>query len=135
MTEPSGAFLARVNELRELHTDVRGTFINDSYLTRLPDLARDVVVLNNMRLDAAKLQRLSQLAEELVADAKIPLPSEIAPGEAKLAPTSAHWEQLLVGKDYTWQNSPWFLSEHYFFFLMVLVAGYHSSKLDPFHPS
>lgn len=135
MSEPSAAFLARVGALYELRTHERDTFANESYLTRLPGLVRDVVVLNGERLGAEQLQRLAELADELVADARIPLPSEIAPNEAQLAPTSAHWEQLLAGKGYTWQNSPWFLGEQYMFHLVLLIAGYYSSKTDPFHPS
>jgi hypothetical protein len=135
MSEPSADFLALVEQLHELRTDVRGTFASESYMTRLPGLVRDVVALNADRLTPAQLERLSKLADELVADARIPLPFEAAPEESRLSPTSAHWEELLRGRDYTWQDSPWFLGEQYMFHLVLLIAGYYSSKADPFHPS
>lgn len=135
MSETPADFLALVEQLHELRSDVPGTFANESYVTRLPGHVRDVVALNAGRLTPAQLERLSKLADELVANARIPLPSEAAPEESRLAPTSARWEELLQGKNYTWHDSPWFLSEQYMFHLVLLIAGYYSSKADPFHPS
>ncbi|RLN26529.1 hypothetical protein BBJ28_00027221, partial [Nothophytophthora sp. Chile5] len=130
----SAAFLARVQQGEELWTNVPGTFANESYLTRLPGLVRDCEALNRSRFTAEQSQQLLQLADDMVHDAAIPLPSQFAEQSAK-SPTSAHWETLLAGKGYTWQNSPWFLGEQYMFHLVLLLAEYYTSGLDPFHPS
>lgn len=134
MTAVSADFLARYQQFPEIVANVPGTFANDSYVSRLPGLVRDVVALNKGLLSADKLARLSQLADDMVANKPIPLPSAL-PDESRLSPTSAQWEQLLAGKGYTWHNSPWFMGEQYMFHLVLLIAGYYSTKVDPFHPS
>eukprot|EP00644_Phytophthora_capsici_P003272 jgi/Phyca11/541765/estExt2_Genewise1Plus.C_PHYCAscaffold_70666 len=103
----SAEFLARVYAGEEIFTNVPGTFANESLL---------------------------QLADDLVNDAVIPLPSQYAEQAAK-SPTSAQWEELLKGKNYTWQNSPWFMCEQYMFHLVLLMAEYYTTGIDPFHPS
>ncbi|KAG1693525.1 hypothetical protein DVH05_023290 [Phytophthora capsici] len=130
----SPEFLALVQQYEEIPTNVPGTFANESYLTRLPGLVRDCVAYNSHRFSEEQSKRLLQLADDLVNDAVIPLPSEY-PEEASKAPTSAHWEELLKGKNYTWQNSPWFLNEQYMFHLVLLIAKYYTTGIDPFHPS
>ncbi|KAK1934543.1 Protein-glutamate O-methyltransferase [Phytophthora citrophthora] len=130
----SPEFLARVQQYQEIPTNVPGTFANESYLTRLPGLVRDCVANNSDRFSEEQNKRLLQLADDLVNDAVIPLPSAY-PEEYAKSPTSAHWEELLKGKNYTWQNSPWFLNEQYMFHLVLLIAKYYTTGVDPFHPS
>ncbi|KAL3664022.1 hypothetical protein V7S43_010908 [Phytophthora oleae] len=130
----SPEFIARVQQYEEILTNVPGTFANESYLTRLPGLVRDSVAHNRDRFSEEQRQRLLQLANDLVNDAVIPLPSEY-PEESAKSPTSAHWEELLKGKNYTWQNSPWFMCEQYMFHLVLLLTEYYTTGIDPFHPS
>lgn len=130
----STAFLVRVKQYEEISTNVPGSFANESYTTRLPDLIRDCVARNRERFSKEQSERLLQLAEDMANDAVIPLPSQYPEQFAK-APTSAQWESLLEGKQYTWQNSPWFLSEQYMFHLVLLLAEYYTTGIDPFHPS
>ncbi|KAF1782619.1 Tr-type G domain, conserved site [Phytophthora cactorum] len=78
--------------------------------------------------------RLQKTGRDMVNDAVISLPSQY-PEQAAKSPTSAQWETLLKGKNYTWQNSPWFLSEQYMFHLVLLLAEYYTTGIDPFHPS
>ncbi|CEG46881.1 Uncharacterized conserved protein [Plasmopara halstedii] len=130
----SGNFLACVQQYEEIFTNVPGTFANESYKTRLPDLLYDCVARNHDRFSKAQSNRLLQLAKDMANDATIPLPSKYSEQFAK-SPTSAQWESLLEGKNYTWQNSPWFLSEQYMFHLVLLLAEYYTTGIDPFHPS
>ncbi|KAG1693526.1 hypothetical protein DVH05_023291 [Phytophthora capsici] len=130
----SAEFLARVYAGEEIFTNVPGTFANESYKTRLPGLVRECVVNNRHRFSEKQNKRLLQLADDLVNDAVIPLPSQYAEQAAK-SPTSAQWEELLKGKNYTWQNSPWFMCEQYMFHLVLLMAEYYTTGIDPFHPS
>jgi hypothetical protein len=130
----SPEFLARVFQGEEIFTNVPGTFANESYKSRLPGLVRDCVANNRDRFSEPQCERLLQLADDMVNDAVIPLPSQY-PDESAKSPTSAHWESLLKGKEYTWQNSPWFMCEQYMFHLVLLLAEYYSTGVDPFHPS
>ncbi|GMF51751.1 unnamed protein product [Phytophthora fragariaefolia] len=130
----SAEYLARVQQLKEIYTNVPGTFANESYLTRLPGLVRDCVEHNRDRFSEEQCKRLLQLADDMINDAVIPLPSQY-PEESAKSPTSAQWETLLAGKGYTWQNSPWFMCEQYMFHLVLLMAEYYTTGVDPFHPS
>ncbi|KUF81308.1 hypothetical protein AM588_10000248 [Phytophthora nicotianae] len=130
----SAEFLARVYAGEEIFTNVPGTFANESYKSRLPGLVRDCVDSNRERFSEEKCNRLLQLADDMVNDAVIPFPSQY-PEQAAKSPTSAQWESLLKDKNYTWQNSPWFLSEQYMFHLVLLLAEYYTTGIDPFHPS
>jgi len=130
----SPEFLARVQQYEEIITNIPGSFANESYTTRLPGLVRDCVANNRDRFSEPQCERLLQLADDMVNDAVIPLPSQY-PDESAKSPTSAHWESLLKGKEYTWQNSPWFMCEQYMFHLVLLLAEYYSTGVDPFHPS
>ncbi|ETI46852.1 hypothetical protein F441_08800 [Phytophthora nicotianae CJ01A1] len=130
----SPKFLARVQQYEEIFTNVPGTFANESYKSRLPGLVRDCVDSNRERFSEEKCNRLLQLADDMVNDAVIPFPSQY-PEQAAKSPTSAQWESLLKDKNYTWQNSPWFLSEQYMFHLVLLLAEYYTTGIDPFHPS
>lgn len=134
MRTTTPAFLAQLAQHELLYTNVPGTFANDSYRERLPALVRDVARRNAARLSAAQLAALEELALDMMRDAAIPLPARFG-AEASLAPTTAHWTSVLDGKNYTWQNSPWFLSEQYMFHLVLLIAGYYSTGVDPFHAS
>ncbi|KAI9998414.1 hypothetical protein PInf_002801 [Phytophthora infestans] len=130
----SAEFLARVYAGEEIFTNVPGTFANGSYTSRLPGLVRDCVASNRERFSEEQCERLLQLADDMMNDAVIALPSQY-PEQAAKSPTSAQWENLLKGKSYTWQNSPWFLSEQYMFHLVLLLAEYYTTGIDPFHPS
>ncbi|KAG2507464.1 hypothetical protein BBO99_00009096 [Phytophthora kernoviae] len=130
----SAEFLARVQQGEEIFTNVPGTFANESYKTRLPGLVRDVVTNNRSRFSAKQCERLLNLVADMINDAVIPMPSQY-PEQAAKSPTSAQWEELLAGKGYTWQNSPWFLGEQYMFHLVLLIAEYYTTCIDPFHPS
>ncbi|OWY95443.1 hypothetical protein PHMEG_00034548 [Phytophthora megakarya] len=131
----SAEFLARVYAGEEIFTNVPGTFANESYKTRLPNLVRDCVANNRERFSEEQCKRLLQLADDMVNDAVIPLPSQY-PKESSKSPTSSQWETLLKGKNYTWQNSPWFMcEEQYMFHLVLLLAEYYTTGIDPFHPA
>ncbi|CAH0480593.1 unnamed protein product [Peronospora belbahrii] len=127
-------FLTQVQQYEELFTNVPGTFANESYTSRLPGLVRDCVANNRERFTEEQSKRLLQLADDMVNDAVISLPSEY-PEQFTKSPTSVQWEALLKGKGYTWQNSPWFLSEQYMFHLVLLLAEYYTTGIDPFHAS
>ncbi|KAL4110118.1 hypothetical protein PRIC1_001811 [Phytophthora ramorum] len=130
----SPEFIVRTQQYEEIFTNVPGTFANESYISRLPGLVRDCVANNRERFSEEQCQRLLQLADDMVNDAVIPLPSQY-PEESAKSPTSAQWETLLAGKGYTWQNSPWFMCEQYMFHLVLLLAEYYTTGIDPFHPS
>uniref|UniRef100_K3WZW1 Sugar phosphate phosphatase n=1 Tax=Globisporangium ultimum (strain ATCC 200006 / CBS 805.95 / DAOM BR144) TaxID=431595 RepID=K3WZW1_GLOUD len=128
------AFLAELAQQELLWTNVPGTFANESYVERLPALVDDVARRNRARLSAQQLDALAKLANDMKQDAVIPMPASFGE-EATLAPLTPHWNQVLDGHGYTWQNSPWFLSEQYMFHVVLLIAGYYSTGIDPFHPS
>ncbi|KAE9348636.1 hypothetical protein PR003_g6318 [Phytophthora rubi] len=130
----STEFIARVNQGEEIYTNVPGTFANETFKSRLPGLVRDCVAHNRERFSGEQCTRLLQLADDMINDAVIPLPSQFAEQAAK-SPTSKQWETLLAGKGYTWQNSPWFMCEQYMFHLVLLLAEYYTTGVDPFHPS
>ncbi|KAE9016992.1 hypothetical protein PF011_g6909 [Phytophthora fragariae] len=130
----STEFIARVNQGEEIYTNVPGTFANETFKSRLPGLVRDCVAHNRERFSGEQCTRLLQLADDMINDAVIPLPSQFAEQAAK-SPTSKQWETLLAGKGYTWQNSPWFMCEQYMFHLVLLLTEYYTTGVDPFHPS
>ncbi|KAG2765187.1 hypothetical protein PC112_g25654, partial [Phytophthora cactorum] len=72
----SAEFLARVQQYEEIFTNVPGTFANESYTTRLPGLVRDCVASNRERFSEEQCKRLLQLADDMVNDAVISLPSQ-----------------------------------------------------------
>lgn len=135
MRSTTPAFLAQLAQHELLHTNEPGTFAFESYTDRLPELVRDTAARNAARLSAEQLAALEALASGMQRNAAVPLPAEAAPAEAELAPLTPHWTALLAGKGYTWQNAPWFLTEQYMFHLVLLLAGYYSSGIDPFHAS
>ncbi|KAG6621861.1 uncharacterized protein IUM83_07467 [Phytophthora cinnamomi] len=130
----SAEFLALLQQQQLHFTNVPGTFIDATYKSRMPELVRDCVAMNRERFSDEKRRRLLQLADDMISDAKIPLPSQY-PEQAAQSKTSSEWETLLAGKGYTWQNAPWFLSEHYMFHLILLLTEYYSTGIDPFRPS
>jgi hypothetical protein len=133
MPPPSAAFLAQLEQQYLIRSNVPGTFANDSFVDRLPKLVLDVARRNAARLTNDQQTRLHQLADALIADAAIPLPDELVGAKGA---NSAHWTQILSGKNYTWQQAPWFLSEHYMFHAVLILSGYFDDGgVDPFHAS
>ncbi|OWY98960.1 hypothetical protein PHMEG_00030133 [Phytophthora megakarya] len=126
-------FLTRLEQQKQLFTNVPGSYVNEAYTSRMPELLRDCVADNRNVFSSEQSRRLLELANDLARDAEIPLPSQF-PGAAK-APISAEWETLLAGKGYTWQNSPWFLSELYMYFLVLVLTDYYTTGIDPFYAS
>ncbi|KAJ0402454.1 hypothetical protein ATCC90586_009274 [Pythium insidiosum] len=132
MSSVSATFLQELERHELLHSHVKGSFANDSFIDRLPNLVRDVARRNASRLSAEQTARLMQLADDLVRDARIPMPDEVV---GKQGAITDHWAQLLAGKNYTWQRSPWFLSEHYMFHALLIISGFFETGVDPFHPT
>ncbi|KAE9037142.1 hypothetical protein PR002_g6723 [Phytophthora rubi] len=130
----SAEFLALLQQQRPYFTNVPGTFVDATYKSRMPELIRDCVAMNRESFSEDKCQHLLQLASNMINNAKIPLPSQY-PEQAAESRTSSEWEALLTGKNYTWQNAPWFLSEHYMFHLILLLTEYYTTGIDPFRPS
>ncbi|KAG6621941.1 uncharacterized protein IUM83_07460 [Phytophthora cinnamomi] len=130
----SDEFVERVQQLDGLVADEPGTFAHTTCTVRMPHVLRDCVAKNGERLSAVECKRLLQLADDMADDAEIQLPSAF-PDQAAKSPTSKHWERLLAGKGFTWQNSPWFLVEQYVFHLVLLMTDYYTTGFDPFHYS
>ncbi|KAG7376072.1 hypothetical protein PHYPSEUDO_014510 [Phytophthora pseudosyringae] len=130
----SDKFIERVQQQDELVANVPDTFAHTTCTVRLPQVLRDCVANNGDRLSAEQGRRLLQLADDIANDAEVPLPSQFLEQAAK-SPTSKHWERLLAGKGYTWQNSPWFLVEQYIFHLVLLMTDYYTTGFDAFHYS
>ncbi|KAL4138156.1 hypothetical protein PRIC2_001663 [Phytophthora ramorum] len=130
----SDQFIELLQQQEELVANVPDTFAHTTCTVRMPQVLRDCVAKNGDRLSAEEGRRLLQLADDMANNAEIPLPSQF-PEQAAKSPTSKHWESLLVGKSYTWQNSPWFLVEQYMFHLVLLLTDYYSTGFDPFHYS
>ncbi|KAL4161165.1 Hairy/enhancer-of-split with YRPW motif protein 2 [Phytophthora ramorum] len=128
----SSGFLVRVEQLPLVWSDVPGSFARLGFTSRYPALVRDCVELNGAGFPVETRQRLLQLARELEQDAEIPLPSAIG---VELGTTSEEWENLLAGKGYRWHNAPWFLAGMYMFHLILLITGYYTTGVDPFHAS
>ncbi|DAZ96040.1 TPA: hypothetical protein N0F65_000035 [Lagenidium giganteum] len=131
----SAEFLARLEQQELLWTNVPGTFANESYQDRIPKLLDDVAEHNKQRLTTDQYERLIQLARDLQQDARIPMPTELPDPDAATRPSSQKWAAVLSGRNYTWQNSPWFLSELYAFHLVLVISGYYTTGIDPFHAS
>ncbi|OWY96633.1 hypothetical protein PHMEG_00033053 [Phytophthora megakarya] len=130
----SKEFMERIQQLDELVANVPDTFAHTTCTVRMPQVLRDCVAKNKDHFSPEETKRLLQLAEDLAKDAEIPLPSTF-PEQAAKSPTSQHWERLLTGKEYTWQNSPWFLVEQYIFYLILLMTDYYTTGFDPFQYS
>ncbi|OWY98601.1 hypothetical protein PHMEG_00030595, partial [Phytophthora megakarya] len=124
-------FLERVHQQVEIRTGVPGSFANDTYVARFPELLRDCLADNHGRFSAEQRDRILQLIEGMLGDADIPLPSQL-PKTVMKSFTSEQWEQLLAGEEYTWQNSPWFLGEQYAYHWLLLITDYYSTGIDPF---
>ncbi|KAG7396903.1 hypothetical protein PHYBOEH_001593 [Phytophthora boehmeriae] len=129
----STEFLARVQQEEEIFANKPGSFAHETCVSRLPDVLRDCVASNRDQFSVEQSKRILELADDLISNAKIPLPSQY-PDQASKTPASAHWEKLLIGKDYTWQDSPWFMVEQYIFHLLLLMTDYYSTGIDPFRP-
>ncbi|KAG1693527.1 hypothetical protein DVH05_023292 [Phytophthora capsici] len=130
----SDEYIARLQQLEELTADVPDTFAHTTCTVRMPQVLRDCVASNGDRLTTEQAKRLLQLADDMANDEEIPLPSTFSDQVAK-SPLSKHWENLLAGKGYTWQKSPWFLVEQYIFHLVLLMTDYYTTGFDPFHYS
>jgi len=128
----SAEFLARVKQLPLVWSNEPGSFAHLGFTSRYPALVRDCVELNGDGFSSEQRRRMLQLAQELAQDAEIPLPSTL---HVALGPTSEEWEKLLSGKGYRWHNAPWFLAGMYMFHLVLLIAGYYTTGVDPFHAS
>lgn len=126
-------FLTQLAQHELLHTHVKGSFANETYRERMPKLIRETAQHNKGRFTPQEFNGLLQLADELSTDARIRLPSEFA--DSTLSPMTPHWTELLEGKDYTWHNAPWFLTEQYLFQLVLLISGYYRTGIDPFRPA
>ncbi|OWY94238.1 hypothetical protein PHMEG_00036089, partial [Phytophthora megakarya] len=127
-------FLALLHQQRPYFTNVPDTFVDATYKSRMPELVRDCVAMNHDTFSAEQSKRLLNLADSMMNNAEIPLPSQY-PEQAAKSQTSPEWEGLLTGKHYTWQNAPWFMSEHYMFHLILLLTEYYTTGIDPFRPS
>ncbi|KAI9998413.1 hypothetical protein PInf_002800 [Phytophthora infestans] len=103
----SPEFIARVQQYEEILANVPGTFANESYTSRLPGLVRDCVASNRERFSEEQCERLLQLADDMMNDAVIPLPSQY-PKQAAKSPTSAQWENLLKVAELK-EVTPWAL--------------------------
>ncbi|KAL3664020.1 hypothetical protein V7S43_010906 [Phytophthora oleae] len=130
----SDEYIERLQQLEELKANVPETFAHTTCTVRMPQVLRDCVANNGNRFTTEESKWLMQLADDMANNAKIPLPSTF-PEQAVKSPTSKHWENLLAGKGYTWQNSPWFLVEQYIFHLVLLMTDYYTTGFDPFHYS
>ncbi|EEY63283.1 uncharacterized protein PITG_21292 [Phytophthora infestans T30-4] len=108
--------------------------VSDEYITRVQQLDELVANVQDTFAHTTCTERMPQPADDLVNNAEVPLPS-IFPEQAAKSPTSKHWESLLAGKGYRWQNSPWFLVEQYMFHLILLMTSYYSTHFDPFNYS
>jgi hypothetical protein len=128
----SDEFIARVQQQDELVANVPDTFAHTTCTVRMPQVLRDCVAKNGDRFSAEQRKQVLQLADDMANDAEIPLPSTVS-DQAATSPTSKHWEGLLAGKGYTWQNSPWFLVEQYIFHLLLLLTDYYTTGFDPFY--
>lgn len=125
-------FLAELHRHELLRTHEKGSFANETYRVRMPQLIRETAQHNKNRLPSAEVDALLQLADELSTGARVRLPSEYA--DAALSPMTAHWTALLEGKNYSWMDAPWFLTEQYLFQCVLLVSGYYRTRVDPFRP-
>lgn len=127
------AFLAELQRHELLRTHEKGSFANETYRVRMPQLLRETAAHNTNRLASAAVDALLKLADELSTGARVRLPSEYA--DAQLSPMTEHWTALLAGKNYMWMDAPWFLTEQYLFQCVLLVSGYYRTRVDPFHPA
>ncbi|GMF16206.1 unnamed protein product [Phytophthora fragariaefolia] len=128
----SAEFLVRVEQLPLVWSNEPGSFARLGFTSRYPALVRDCVEQNGGHFSAEQQRRLLQLAQELERDAEIPLPSTLG---AKFGATTQEWETLLRGKGFRWHNAPWFLAGMYMFHLVLLIADYFTTGVDPFHAS
>ncbi|KAF1785370.1 Tr-type G domain, conserved site [Phytophthora cactorum] len=90
-------FLARVQQYEEIFTNVPAPSPMNPNTTRLPGLVRDCVASNRERFSEEQCKRLLQLADDMVNDAVISLPSQY-PEQAAKSPTSAQWRPYSRGR-------------------------------------
>lgn len=98
----SAEFLAFLQQQRLHFTNVPAMLVDKS---RMPELIRDCVAMNGDTFSAEQNKRLLKLADDMINNAEIPLPSQFPQQMAK-SRTSLEWEGLLAGKDYARQNAP-----------------------------
>ncbi|KAK1934546.1 hypothetical protein P3T76_011155 [Phytophthora citrophthora] len=82
-------FFARLHQQDQLFTNVPGSYVNEAYTSRMPELLRDCVADNSEILSKEQSKRLLKLADDLINDTEIPLPSQFA----SQGPTGAEWEK------------------------------------------
>jgi hypothetical protein len=132
---PSTEFLVAVAKQKLLKTNEKGTFANDSFLTRLPHLVLDVATNNRPRLTEKQYLDLLNLAEDLKNDAQIPPLITPENKSTKDREDTKKWMHLLTIFEFSWQNAPWFYAEAYMFRLVLQLSGFYETGVDPFHYS
>ena len=105
-------------------SNVPGTWAYSTVRVRLPDIAGRVIEENQFPGEIN--ENLTQLQEDINHHPIRPLLDQGAPDQAA-------WEyyiQPYIGQ--SWQDVPWFVSEHYFYRRIVEAVNYYQLGQDPF---
>ncbi|MCK4514704.1 MAG: DUF89 family protein, partial [Spirochaetaceae bacterium] len=119
--------------MTSIRTDGSNTFAHHTVTVRLPGMI-DQVLADNPDLPASAAASLRKLQHELITDA--PLGMFDPP-----APDYDEWTRFLtdhqqrIGRTVSWQNSEWFLLEHFFFRRILAAVDYWQTKIDPYAPA
>ena len=116
-----------------IRTDSSNKFAHYTVTVRLPAMI-DQMLSDNPDLSAAATASLRQLRAELISNAPLRMFDPPAPDHETWAQLLADHERRL-GHRATWQNSEWFVLEHFYFRRILAAADYWQTKIDPFAPA
>lgn len=116
----------RLNELKVYSAAEENSFARETMSSRIPSIAKNVLEHHQHRFTSDQVEQLTELYHAMVNDQAIQRISD-AQDDSQM------WlSELDKYKGYTWLKMPWFLSESYFFRLLLEFSGYFSTGFDPF---
>jgi len=116
-----------------IRTDGSNEFAYHTVTVRLPAMI-DGVLADNPDLPSPAATSLRELQAQLTSDAPLAMYDPPAPDYDAWKQYLADHQQRL-GQPASWQNSEWFLLEHFFFRMILGAVDYFQTQHDPFAPA
>ncbi len=116
-----------------IRTDGSNEFAHHTVTVRLPAMI-DQVLTDNPGLPASAAGALRELQGDLISDAPLTMFDSPAPDYDAWTRFMAEHQQRL-GRPASWQNSEWFLLEHFFFRRILAAVDYWHTNIDPYAPA
>nr|CCA26272.1 conserved hypothetical protein [Albugo laibachii Nc14] len=130
----SAEYQSLLQEYELIWTTPKCPFAHESFRSRLPELVRRVIESNRTRLSPKQRQSLIQLTNDMQQDCPLSNSLALIDCAESNSKEDDYFRNLIENEDYTWLDAPWFLTELYLFYLILVVTQYFETRIDPFHP-